>query len=121
MSNDTETTKVVYNACYGGFGLSLEATREYLRRTGRTWTERPLGAMNITQFVVEGDPDWYERDIPRTDPVLVAIVEEFGEAAGSAHADLQIKELAKGTLYRIDEYDGWETVETRDAIDWSVA
>jgi len=32
-----------------------------------------------------------------------------------------VVEIPKGTLYRIDEYDGNESVETRDAINWIVA
>jgi len=34
---------------------------------------------------------------------------------------LQIRELPEGTLYRIDEYDGRETVMTQDEYTWRVA
>lgn len=116
------STKIVYNGCHGGFGLSDDAICEYLRRTGREWVEEPTGFSIVPiRFKVVDDDAWNVRDIPRTDPVLVAIVEEWGERANGPHADLQIRELPKGTLYRIDEYDGWERVETRDDIDWSIA
>jgi hypothetical protein len=36
-------------------------------------------------------------------------------------AALRIAELPAGTLYRIDEYDGSETVMTQDDYNWSVA
>lgn len=116
------TTKVVYNARHGGFGLSDDAVREYLRRTGREWIEEPSGFSLIPfYFKVAGDKAWYQGDIPRTDPVLVEIVEEWGERANGDHADLKIRELPKGTRYQITEYDGWESVETPDDIDWLTA
>lgn len=121
MSNDSEAaTKVVINAKYGGFGLSDEATREYLRRTGREWTETEIYS-GLVSFEVIGDDDWYQLDIPRTDPVLVALVEEWGERANGDCASLEIVELPKGTLYMIDEYDGRESIQVRDGMEWSVA
>lgn len=113
--------KVVINACYGGFSLSTEAVREYLRRTGREWTERELGAMGLTVFDVTGDDNWYERDIDRTDPTLIAIVEEWGSRADGQCASLKIETVPKGTHYIIDEYDGYEAIQTRGGIGWNVA
>lgn len=94
-------TKILYNACFGGFSISKEAAAEYNRRTGR-----------------ECDP--YD-DFDRADPVLVAIVEEMGAAANSGVANLRIRELPVGTRYRIDEYDGLERVMTIDEHDWKTA
>lgn len=96
--------KVVYNACYGGFGLSDEAIKRYWKIKGGTPTER-----------------WYHRDLERDDPVLVQVVEELGKDAGHRHANLQIAEVAKGERWRIDEYDGYEDVRTVDSYDWKVA
>ena len=120
MSKSTEMTKVVINDCYGGFNLSDDAVREYLRRTGREWTEEAT-RFGMTMFSVVGDEPWYCRDIPRTDPVLVALVEEWGDRANGECASLKVVPVPKGTAYRIDEYDGYESVETRDDIDWSIA
>ena len=99
-------TKIVYNACYGGFSLSDEAISRYAKIKG------------ITE---EAGDELYDRDIERTDPVLVQVVEELGELADGACARLRIKELVSGTLYRIDEYDGYESVTTIDDYNWSVA
>jgi hypothetical protein len=101
-------TKIVYNACYVGFSLSHEAISRYAKIKG------------ITE---EAEEELYlsDRDIERTDPVLVQVVEELGELADGACARLQIKELVSGTLYRIDEYDGYELVMTIDDYNWSVA
>ena len=102
--------KVVYNACFGGFSLSPDAVR--------------LGRK------ISGNPKWADADekygfiegIERHDTVLVQVVEELGRAAASGScAKLAIKEVPSGTLYRIDEYDGSETVMTNSDYDWIVA
>ena len=146
-------SKVVYSACYGGFGLSDEAIRRYAEIKGLTLHPEPM-MMNgrntgvtlwwtvpASERVGKIVDDWHtassserqasndfwranqleRRNIPRTDPVLVQVVEELGSAANGAHANLRIAELPDGTRYRIDEYDGFEHVETRDDIEWSVA
>lgn len=61
------------------------------------------------------------RDIPRTDPALVQVVEELGEKASGRFAHLVIHELPEGTRYRIEEYDGNESIETEHDIVWEVA
>jgi hypothetical protein len=45
----------------------------------------------------------------------------LGQGANDAYADLDIRELPAGTLYRIDEYDGMENVITQDEYEWSIA
>jgi hypothetical protein len=59
---------------------------------------------------------WYYRDVDRHDPVLVQVVEELGEKAGGNYAELAIAEV--DGPYRIDEYDGYESVKTADSYDW---
>lgn len=61
------------------------------------------------------------REIDRTDPALVQTVEELGDKANGRHAKLKIAEVPSGTLYRIDEYDGNESVMTQDDYDWKIA
>ena len=93
-------TKIVYNGCFGGFGLSRAAWERYVE----------LGGKAESQY-----------DMDRTDPILVQVVEELGQEANGSFADLCIRELETGTKYRIDEYDGSESVVTIDEYDWSVA
>ena len=94
--------KIVYNTCYGGFGLSDAALELYEKLTG----ERR---------------DWHG-DFVRHDPYLVQVVEQLGtEAASGPYAELAIYELPEGTRYRIDEYDGMESVMTQDDYIWIVA
>ena len=92
------TTKVVYNACYGGFGLSKEAMARLeelgstLNRTYSTW------------------------EFFRHDPLLVQVVEELGDKASAWASKLRIEEVSGP--YRIEEYDGLETVYEPGDYDW---
>lgn len=145
-------TKIVYNACYGGFGLSKEALLLYAEKKG--WTLYPEKDMSLYRYWTipedhphrvfwnENNPKFYilpeetriqlnniyrnnvlyDMDIERTDSDLVAVVEELGsEKASGDCAKLAIEELEPGTLYRITEYDGYESIETKFDIDWRVA
>jgi hypothetical protein len=101
--------KVVYNGCYGGFNLSAAAVRQ--------WKE-----------LAPNDPHWIEvteayGDFagPRHDPTLVRVVEEMGDAASGQDAKLRIADVPSGKLYRIDEHDGKEFVNTVDSYDWTLA
>jgi len=62
-----------------------------------------------------------DREIERNDPALAQVVEELGDRANGSHAELRIFEVSAGTLYRIDEYDGSESVMTQDTYEWKVA
>ena len=142
-------TKIVYNRCYGGFGLSDKAIERYAELKGiklyierrnsfsaNYWTSPPEERQGIVAM-----EDWssatdeqrrltnelYEnhtiepRYISRTDPLLVQVVEELGKEADGDFAELAIAEVEAGTRYRIDEYDGIESVMTVEDYDWSVA
>jgi hypothetical protein len=93
-------TKIVYNACFGGFGLSDKAVERYRELTGQV-ADR-----------------W---NINRADPALAQVVEELGDEANTRFSDLQIADVPAGTKYRIDEYDGNESVMTIDDYEWSIA
>lgn len=93
-------TKIVYSACYGGFGLSEKALARY----------KELGGVSD-----------YDHDIARTDPLLVQVVEELGEEANNAFSKLCMIALPAGTKYRIEEYDGFETVMTFEDYKWETA
>lgn len=80
---------VVYNACYGGFGLSDLAIKAYEERTN-------------TKIV--------SINLKRHDPILVEVVKELGIKADSAFSILKIAEIPENAEYEIDEYDGFEEV-----------
>lgn len=102
--------KVVYNNCFGGFSLSVKAVK-WLAENGHGKIKE------ITQaYLKENEHDSYSRygchldGIDRHDPDLVRCVKTLGrKASGGYCACLDIAEL-KGNRYRIDEYDGAETV-----------
>ena len=98
MSN--HKIKVVFNDCHGGFGLSDKAMEMYSALSGKS-----------CNFDVYG--------IPRHDLNLVLVVETLREESWGRFSELQIRDL-KGRQYRIDEYDGWETVMEPDDYEWIV-
>ncbi len=112
--------KVVYNDCYGGFSLSDEATERYLTLKGWTFFKE-VTDFGSTLYSTPDDPQWWNREIERDDPTLVQVVEEMGEKANGACADLQIHDVPSGSLWRIDEYDGNERVMLQSEYKWKVA
>ena len=84
--------KIVINSCFGGFGLSQGALEKYKELKGID------------------DPRFHEDLISRDDPTLVQIVEEMGEAADGAYAELEIVEIPDDVRWQIKEYDGAEHV-----------
>ena len=98
--------KVVYNSCFGGFGLSAKALAE-------------LRVLKEAKGEMFDSTDYWTGWLPRHDPDLVAVVEKLGEEASGKRAALRVKEL-KGKRYRIDEYDGSETVREPDDYEWIV-
>lgn len=127
-------TKIVVNGCFGGFGLSEAAVARYAEIVGITlyprtedigytsWYRVPPEEYDaIDALEAKNDAYFSVYEIDRTDPALVQVVEELGEAANGDHAALYIVELEPGTRYRIDEYDGREFVMTIDDYHWSVA
>jgi hypothetical protein len=136
-------TKVVYNDKYGGFNLSREACLRYWELQGKeVWIENGDFMDMFTVWLVppeerpEKPEDWYSAPIEeriaynkkhseqtwygdaisRHDPILVQVVEELGDKANGMCAKLAIAEVSGP--YRIDEYDGFESVETPDGYDW---
>lgn len=88
--------KIVFNNCYGGFGLSEQAIQELNKRKGTAYAYEGYDDVNYT--------------ISRADADLVAVVETLKEAASDKYAELAIAEVPDGAYWEIDEYDGWEAV-----------
>ncbi len=141
-------TKIVYNGCYVGFGLSHEGMKRYCQIKGIAvwvepsrlgystyWTvpeEQRTGILDAADFhssTMEQriasnqrhtELTINDRDIPRHDSALVQVVEELGDRANDRCAKLMIEEI-DGRLYRIEEYDGYESVATPEGTEWIVA
>ena len=104
--------RIVINTQYGGFGLSREGVLMYLDLAGIPYELRPQPDRDTQnregpRIVAEG---FYERDIPRDDPALVATVRRLGREADGHYATLKIVEVPAGVRWSIEEYDGKEWV-----------
>lgn len=109
--------KVVYNACFGGFGLSRKAA-ERLAQLGLEGMDQEIEEVS-SMCKLLGEIYRIPDGVPRHHPLLVQVVEEFGPEASGAFADLQIKNI-RGKKYIINEYDGKEAVQTPEDIEWIV-
>jgi hypothetical protein len=139
-------TKVVYNACFGGFSLSHAGIMRYAELKGlklypfvdvrdkdgrlRFGKQKPATADDLKEARIvhycttpeySNESYWTGRDMERADPALVQVVEELGEKANGSCAKLAIEDVPAGALYRIDEYDGNESVMTQGGYEWKTA
>lgn len=94
--------KLVVNQCFGGFELSEAAKKRYIELSGtkpRNWD-----------------------NLKRNDKHLVQVVEELGKEASTYLSDLHVVDILNGSLYRINYYDGLETIEFKSSDDgWELA
>ena len=135
--------KIVVNRCFGGFGLSPLAIKEYLKlkgkkaffyeqtkydfRNGKDEYKRvdELKRGSFTIHAVTKDLGetinkfpknaeyFYDGDISRTDKDLITVVEKLKEKANGDYASLEVVEIPDGIDWEIDEYDGSESVEEK--------
>ena len=89
--------KIVYNNCYGSFGLSKEAVK---------WLK--------TNY-----PEIFNKQIQRHDKRLVECVETLKEKVNAKFSKLEIVEIS-GNIYRIEDYDGKETIVEPKDLDWII-
>ena len=118
--------KVVYNACYGGFGLSQKAI-ERMAELGCKWAMKTVCDFEDLAHIYHSEYgfSYYDTndEIPppkRHDVILVKVVEELGNEASGACANLQIKQIS-GRTYLIDNRDGYESVIEPHQINWTSA
>ena len=112
--------KVAINRCFGGFGISNEAFEKLLDRKGiafdKVEAEEDRVFMGASYYEAghSGDNDHYLSDYEfyedRSDPDLIAVIEEFKEEANSWAADIAIVEIPDDVEWHIHEYDGMEHV-----------
>jgi hypothetical protein len=120
--------KVVINRCFGGFGISDEAFEKLLTRKGiafdKVESEHKSLISGVTYYAAghSGDDDHYLSEYDfcsnRSDPDLIAVIEEMKEEANSWAADIRIVEVPDDAKWHIHEYDGLEHV-AEDHRTWS--
>lgn len=128
--------KIVINKCYGGFGLSHKAIMRYFEIKGMdVGVYKQLGGFNSSTYIkhseneinrlttayfigkqqdilecCDNDKYFWDGMLKRTDPALVQVVEELGEEASGAFAELEVVEIPDDIDWYIHDYDGLETV-----------
>jgi hypothetical protein len=137
---------IVISKCHGGFGLSAQAVKLYLKLKGQQcWIEKSQYGTDHVWLVpkhqrVEYDvaPEkWHsmtqaerqqhntlcdqqlfsERAIDRDDPVLVQAVRELGSKRASGRfAELNIVEIPADVEWQIEEYDGAEWIAEKHRV-----
>ena len=143
--------KIVINSCYGGFSLSPKGERRYLELNGlksyfykQTKYNYSNGKTEFTRIDnIDDVPDlffycttydqgktipdypkdiFHSSDLKRRDPILVQVVEELRAESFGKCANLEIVDIDKGRWFKIDEYDGYESIQYRDIDDeWILA
>jgi hypothetical protein len=126
------SVKVAYNACYGGFGLSIEAEKRLIEKLGIEYEDSKVSKGICVSYLIKPkkehkylrrhyDTEYYYLDvynIPRHDKKLTEVIEELGKKANGEFSDIEIYELSENTkVYKIEEYDGMEKVIEGDS-DW---
>lgn len=122
--------KIVINTCFGGFSLSDEAVkwletnakdkklREFLakeRQKASKMSENERWGATIEEIMESGLK--YDFRLPRHHKDLVKVVETLKDKASGGCAQLCIAKI-NGDLYRIDGYDGAESVIEPDDYKW---
>jgi hypothetical protein len=112
--------EIVINTCHGGFGLSQDAQIAYLERSQIAYTLVPRDDRHSTQrygpIIMVNGHHWYDRTIPRDDPVLVELVHELGPACYGEHARLKTVKIPADVAWQIEDYDGQEWVAEQHRI-----
>lgn len=132
--------KIVINKCFGGFGLSPLALKEYAKLKGKEcyffkvdfnghYTEITLEEasndclIGIRVFTTK-NPNLFKTsneeyskinldgsDIPRDDKDLIAVIEKLGsKKASGVFSELKIVEIPDDVEYTIEQYDGSEHI-----------
>lgn len=129
--------EIVINKCFGGFSLSDEAFELYLSKKGikyYKYKSKYSGGSDYYKVPKEkydrlcekwrkedgdykriNDKNWFlsDRDIPRDDPDLIAVVKELKEKANGRCAELKIVKIPANIEWEIDEYDGLEIIDEK--------
>jgi hypothetical protein len=105
---------LVINTCHGGFGLSQGAQIAWLERSQIPYTLVARDDRHSTErygpLIMVNNKHWYDKDIPRDDPVLVTLVRELGKAACGEHARLKVVRIPADVTWQIEDYDGKEWI-----------
>ena len=130
--------KIILNKCFGGFDVSPQGYELYAKKKGlelykykdnldfrnceyiklkdeenelfKHYFTKDFG--EITKISEEDYEKYnlYLREESRQDQTLIEVVEELGEKASGRFGNLEVVEIPDNSFYKIDEYDGLETI-----------
>ena len=102
----SDTYKVVINGCYGGFELSRLALNILYKN-------HP-DMVEVYEDYLGNEKMYLKYEVVRHDKRLIEVVETLGsEDASGDFANLVI-ETIYNPVYRVSEYDGYESILTQD-------
>ena len=114
------TVKIAINRCFGGFGLSNEAFEMLLSRKGiefdRLESKYSFGSEQSYDYYRKGNQNEenylseYDFTANRSDPDLIAVIEELQQKANGWAAEIGIVEIPADVQWHIHEYDGIEHI-----------
>lgn len=131
--------KIILNKCFGGFDVSRDAYELYAEKKGievyeyyqdhkRGFGYFKKGNDGLCKFYftkdfgeeIKLDNKEYDKyclnltSENRIDKTLIEVVEELGAKANGIFGALQVVEIPDNSFYKIDEYDGVETIYYSD-------
>ena len=97
---EQELIEILYNSCYGGWGISDKALELYKLRND------DLENLCISNV-------FCDELLDRTDPILIQIFNELGDKINTKCSKIKIKKIPKiyKNYYSISEYDGKERID----------
>jgi hypothetical protein len=120
--------KVAINRCFGGFGISNPAFEKLLERKGIAYEKVDAKFKFRTDAfdyykagMVDQDDGYlseYDFCSDRSDPDLIAVIEEMGKESWGWAAEIAIVEIPDDVKWHVDEYDGMEHI-AEDHRTWS--
>ena len=130
--------KIILNKCFGGFDVSNEAYKLYAKKKNlnlylysseyidhqfiykkvndtNNYLFKSFFIKDIGNNVSISNEDYkkyclYLDSEYRQDTTLIEVIEELGEKASGRFGDLEVVEIPDNYYYKIDEYDGLETI-----------
>ena len=127
--------KLILNKCFGGFDLSKDAYELYAEKKGIKVYEYYQDYKKGLDYFKKGNDGickhYFTKDLgqeiklsdeeydkyclnlsseDRTDKILIEVVEELGDKASGSFGKLEVIEIPDNCYYKIDEYDGVETI-----------
>lgn len=129
--------KIILNKCFGGFDVSKEAYMLYAKKKGLELYQYASDFTNFKKCIYKKTNDealfknyfikdmgdnieisnedykkynLYLNDEHRQDAILIEVIEELGDKASGRFGNLEVVEIPDNCYYKIDEYDGVETI-----------